>query len=97
MPETKYFIAFFALGLMYLVLLAYGVLPITRSNQAVAGARWFRSPVASNVAALGALGFLGALGIVPGWQRLFGFVGFFGLIGVAYMIETIVRFRNRTA
>jgi predicted Ser/Thr protein kinase len=49
----------------------------------------FRSRFAFRLANLSALGFLGFLGFVPlpGWHRLFGLSGFFGLIGVAFLIE----------
>ena len=61
----------------------------------------FRSRAALNVARvgwnLGCLGALGFLGSVPGWEPLkclFGFAGFFGLIGVAVLIEFIHRRRT---
>lgn len=61
----------------------------------------FKSRAALNLAragwSLGCLGALGFLGSVPGWEWLkclFGFAGFFGLIGVAVMIEFIHRRRT---
>ena len=50
-----------------------------------------RSAVARKAAQISALGFLGGLGFIPGWERLFGF------IGAAYIIEAIHRVRNRNA
>ena len=53
----------------------------------------FTSALARKVAAIGiALGSLGALGFLPGCHRLFGFTGFFGFVGVAFIIEGISRF-----
>ncbi|HEY2343869.1 MAG TPA: hypothetical protein VGH90_12590, partial [Chthoniobacteraceae bacterium] len=53
----------------------------------------FTSRLALQAANLSALGFLCFLGFVPlpGWHRLFGFSGFFGLIGVAVIIEAVAR------
>jgi hypothetical protein len=55
----------------------------------------FRSAAARRAVQIGGLGFLGALGLVPGWERLLGFTGFFGFIGVGFIIETIYRIRKR--
>jgi hypothetical protein len=90
-------LAFFVLASMYLILVMPYVLLAMRVHQALTPTDTLRSVWAARVAGLGALGFLAALGFVPGWGRLFGFVGCFGFLGVAYVIETIVRFRNRTA
>ncbi|MGP8020041.1 MAG: protein kinase domain-containing protein [Limisphaerales bacterium] len=61
----------------------------------------FRSRTALKVArigwGLGCLGALGFLGSIPGWawlKCLFGFTGFFGLIGFAVVIELIHRQRH---
>jgi len=43
------------------------------------------------------LGFLCSLGFVPGWERAFGFSGFFGFIGVAYIIEAIAWHKRQGA
>ena len=53
----------------------------------------FSSRAAYRMASLSALGFLAFLGFMPlpGWHRCFGFAGFFGLIGVAHMVEFIAR------
>ena len=55
----------------------------------------FKSPVAAKFFQIGCLGFLGGLGLIPGWERLFGFTGFFGFIGVACLVELIHRVRHR--
>ena len=57
----------------------------------------FTSAVARKTAQISALGFLGGMGLIPGWERLFGFTGFSGFFGVAIIIETIHRVRNRNA
>jgi hypothetical protein len=57
----------------------------------------FKSAVARKAVPIAALGFLGALGFIPGRERLFGFTGFFGFIGAAYIVEAIHRARNRDA
>ena len=57
----------------------------------------FKSPLAVKMIQLSCLGFLGALGFVPGWHKLFGFTGFFGFIGVAFIVEAVYWFRNRSA
>ena len=55
----------------------------------------FKSPFALNVARAGiVLGCLAALGFVPGMRWMFGFAGFFGLIGVAVLIEGVYRFKH---
>jgi hypothetical protein len=58
----------------------------------------FKSPVARDVLQLSLLGCLAGLGFVPGWERLFGFSGFFffGFIGVAFVVEFVHRLRNRS-
>jgi hypothetical protein len=55
----------------------------------------FTSPLAFKLANLSALGFLCFLGFAPfpGAKRLFGFSGFFGLIGVAFMVELAKRWQ----
>jgi hypothetical protein len=57
----------------------------------------FKSRVAGFCTRISALGFLGALGLIPGWQRLFGLTGFFGFLGVAYIVEAVHRLRLRQA
>ena len=95
MPEA-HALAFFAMALMYVILLTPNVVAARKHNHVVAG--WeFSSALASRFAGLGALGCLGALGFIPGWERLLGFMGFFGLLGVAYIVEAFGRFRNPTA
>ena len=51
----------------------------------------FSSATARRAAQLAALGFLGSLGFVPGRERL---IGFFGFIGVAYIIEGAYRIKR---
>ena len=54
------------------------------------------SRAARIAAGIAALGFLAALGFVPGWdRRLFGFSGFFGFIGVAFIIEIVHQVRAK--
>jgi hypothetical protein len=55
----------------------------------------FKSPVARDVFQLSLLGCLAGLGFVPGWERLFGFSGFFGFIGVAFIVEFVHRVKTR--
>ncbi|MBI5773656.1 MAG: serine/threonine protein kinase [Verrucomicrobia bacterium] len=56
----------------------------------------FTSPLAFRLANLSATGFFCFFGFVPlpGWKWLFGFSGFFGLIGVAMMVEMFHRARH---
>jgi hypothetical protein len=54
-----------------------------------------RAKSARVAAGCSALGFLAGLGFLPGCERLVGFSGFFGLIGLAVMIEAISRVRCR--
>jgi predicted Ser/Thr protein kinase len=55
----------------------------------------FRLPLALKLANLSALGFLSFLGFlpvpIPGWSGVFGLSGFFGLIGVAFLMEDFAR------
>ena len=53
----------------------------------------FTSRLAFLFANVSALGFLAFLGFLPlaGWKVCFGFAGFFGLLGVAYLVEMIAR------
>lgn len=55
----------------------------------------FTSPLAFKLANLSALGFLCFLGFVPlpGWRSCFGFSGFFGLIGAAFIVDHFARCR----
>jgi serine/threonine protein kinase len=56
----------------------------------------FNSRLALNVARTGwVLGCLAALGFVPGLKWMFGFAGFFGLIGLAVLIESLHRLKHR--
>ncbi len=58
----------------------------------------FTSRFALNVARTGwVLGCLAALGFIPGLQWMFGFAGFFGLIGLAVFIELVYRSRRGQA
>jgi hypothetical protein len=96
LPETNA-LAFIVLASMYTILFIPYVLVAMKHPQAIAVTGAFRSVWAARVAGLGALGILGALGFVPTWERLFGFMGLFGFIGIAYITEAIVRFKSRTA
>jgi serine/threonine protein kinase len=53
----------------------------------------FTSPLAFKLANASALGFLCFIGFAPfpGAKRMFGFSGFFGLIGIAFMVEMAKR------
>ncbi|MGA2786784.1 MAG: DUF4019 domain-containing protein [Verrucomicrobiota bacterium] len=52
----------------------------------------FTSRIALNVARTGwVLGCVAALGFIPGLKWMFGFAGFFGLIGLAVLIELVYR------
>jgi len=55
----------------------------------------FKSPAAAKLFQIACLGFLGVLGLVPGWERLFGFTGFFGFFGAACLVEGIHRLKHR--
>ena len=55
----------------------------------------FESPLAPKIGRWAAPGFLASLGFIPGWERMLGFSGFFGFIGVAFIVEMIHRFRHR--
>jgi bla regulator protein BlaR1 len=55
----------------------------------------FRSPRALAIARSGwILGCMAALGFLPGWEWMFNFLGFFGLIGVAIAMESVHRSRR---
>lgn len=55
----------------------------------------FRSPLAIWTTRVGiVLASLAALVVIPGWERMAGFLGFLGLIGVAAALEFISRHRE---
>ena len=68
-----------------------------KTNLDLTGIGGFKSRVAPRIGSLAALGFLSSLGFIPGWERLFGFAGFFCLIGVAYIVEALHRVKSRNA
>jgi hypothetical protein len=78
---------------MYVVSL--GLLATMKHLHAFDGRGGFRSTLTASIASLGVLGFLGALGFVTGRERFFGFMGMFGLIGVAFLVEMFAWLRNR--
>ncbi|MDB6171872.1 MAG: Serine/threonine protein kinase [Chthoniobacteraceae bacterium] len=53
----------------------------------IAGSFGIHTTAAVMLLRLSALGFLGFLGTVPGGKRLWGFSGFFGFIGLAFLVE----------